>query len=100
MCSAADALLLLPCAPDSNVIAATTTTDWRQTFLRGMMTQQATNRGIHTDVLANWEAVKCFTAERHESGRYEKGVGRASVFHYYLYCGSPPLSACPPHAGR
>lgn len=75
-----------------NFVTATTTTDWRQRFQRGFVDQRTKNRGIHTDVLMNWETVKYFTAEQHESNRYTKAVKIASGFYFWLY---GPFSTLP-----
>lgn len=75
-----------------NFVTATTTTNWRQRFQRGFVDQRTKNRGIHTDVLMNWETVKYFTAEQHESTRYTKAVKIASGFYFWLY---GPFSTLP-----
>lgn len=50
-------------------------TTWRTKLRRQMNEADVVNRGIHTDVLMNWESVKYFTSEQRESDRYRAAIG-------------------------
>jgi len=57
-------------------------TTWRTKLRRQMNERDIVTRGIHTDVLMNWESVKYFTAEDRETSRYQDAVNAYQVVEY------------------
>jgi ABC-type transport system involved in Fe-S cluster assembly fused permease/ATPase subunit len=58
----------------SYIFVSITLTTWRTKLRREMNDRDVITRGIHTDVLMNWETVKYFTSEARESTRYRSAV--------------------------
>ncbi|KAJ9125398.1 hypothetical protein QFC22_000358 [Naganishia vaughanmartiniae] len=58
----------------SYIFVSITLTTWRTKLRREMNDRDIITRGIHTDVLMNWETVKYFTSEARESARYRSAV--------------------------
>ena len=58
----------------SYIVVSISLTTWRTKLRRQMNERDIITRGIHTDVLMNWESVKYFTSERRESARYAKAI--------------------------
>ncbi|KAG8709981.1 hypothetical protein FRC09_000368 [Ceratobasidium sp. 395] len=58
------------------VALSITLTTWRTKLRREMNNADVTTRGIHTDVLLNYETVKYFGGEQHEGDRYRDAIGR------------------------
>jgi ABC-type transport system involved in Fe-S cluster assembly fused permease/ATPase subunit len=54
-------------------------TGWRTKIRRAMNERDQLTRGIHADVLMNWETVKFFSAESHESSRYQSAIAEYQV---------------------
>ncbi|KAG8744457.1 hypothetical protein FRC10_010127 [Ceratobasidium sp. 414] len=51
-------------------------TTWRTKIRREMNNADVTTRGIHTDVLLNYETVKYFGGEQHEGERYRTAIAK------------------------
>ncbi|KAG9081599.1 hypothetical protein FS749_007546 [Ceratobasidium sp. UAMH 11750] len=51
-------------------------TTWRTKIRREMNNADVTTRGIHTDVLLNYETVKYFGGEQHEGARYRDAIAK------------------------
>ena len=72
----------------ANVIATTTVaasvvlTRWRTKLRRAMNDKDVAIRGIHTDCLLNYETVKYFNGEEHESGRYQEAIRQYQTVEY------------------
>ncbi|KDN53233.1 hypothetical protein K437DRAFT_230882 [Tilletiaria anomala UBC 951] len=49
-------------------------TAWRTDLRRRMNNLDSVSRALHTDVLLNWESVKCFGNEEFEAGRYRDSL--------------------------
>lgn len=64
------------------VAVSITLTTWRTKLRRQMVERDVINRGIHTDVLMNWESVKYFTSEERESKRYREALDAYQVVEF------------------
>lgn len=63
----------------SYIFVSITLTTWRTKLRREMNDRDIITRGIHTDVLMNWETVKYFTSEARESARYRSAIQEYQV---------------------
>ena len=68
----------------SYIFVSITLTTWRTKLRREMNDRDVITRGIHTDVLMNWETVKYFTSEARESARYRKAIQEYQVKEYQV----------------
>ncbi|KAJ9107844.1 hypothetical protein QFC19_002750 [Naganishia cerealis] len=68
----------------SYIFISITLTTWRTKLRREMNDRDVITRGIHTDVLMNWETVKYFTSEARESARYREAVHAYQVKEYQV----------------
>ncbi|TFL04872.1 hypothetical protein BDV98DRAFT_562962 [Pterulicium gracile] len=66
----------------SYVIISVVLTRWRTKIRRQMNERDVVTRGIHTDVLLNYETVKYFGGEEHEGERYRKAFQDYQVLEY------------------
>ena len=58
----------------SDVYASIKLTTWRTALRRQMNNLDSVSRALHTDVLLNWESVKCFGNEGFEAERYQTSL--------------------------
>lgn len=68
----------------SYIFVSITLTTWRTKLRREMNDRDIITRGIHTDVLMNWETVKYFTSEARESARYRHAIQEYQVKEYQV----------------
>ncbi|KAH7926500.1 hypothetical protein BV22DRAFT_1032756 [Leucogyrophana mollusca] len=64
------------------VVASVLLTRYRTKLRRQMNDRDVITRGIHTDCLLNYETVKYFGGEQHESARYESAIGEYQGFEW------------------
>ncbi|KZT56170.1 hypothetical protein CALCODRAFT_544293 [Calocera cornea HHB12733] len=81
----ADVALILACVMCMYGILSVLMTRWRTRMRRRMNEQDTVTRGIHTDCLMNYETVKYFTGEEHESERYRESVNKYQGLEYKVY---------------
>ncbi|KAH9168239.1 hypothetical protein EDB89DRAFT_1992643 [Lactarius sanguifluus] len=64
------------------VVASVLLTRWRTRLRRAMNDRDTITRGIHTDCLINYETVKYFNGEEHESERYRESIRKYQSLEY------------------
>ncbi|KAH9058999.1 hypothetical protein EDB87DRAFT_1685095 [Lactarius vividus] len=64
------------------VVASVLLTRWRTRLRRAMNDRDTITRGIHTDCLLNYETVKYFNGEEHESERYRESIRKYQSLEY------------------
>ncbi|KAH7915239.1 hypothetical protein BJ138DRAFT_178160 [Hygrophoropsis aurantiaca] len=64
------------------IVASVLLTRYRTKLRRQMNDRDVVTRGIHTDCLLNYETVKYFGGEQHESARYESAIGEYQGFEW------------------
>ncbi|KAI0044969.1 hypothetical protein FA95DRAFT_1522067 [Auriscalpium vulgare] len=64
------------------VAASVILTRWRTKLRRRMNERDVVTRGIHTDCLLNYETVKYFNGEAHESARYADAIHQYQLVEY------------------
>jgi hypothetical protein len=75
----------------SYVVVSITLTQWRTKIRRQMNERDVVTRGIHTDVLINYETVKYFGGEEHEGNRYRSAFQDYQALEYKVICQSNPV---------
>ena len=80
------------------VAASVILTKYRTRLRRQMNDRDVSTRGIHTDVLLNYETVKYFGGEDHEGERYREAMREYQKLELKVIRMWPsPISTCIPH---